>query len=464
MHTLFKYFIEHEKPDQRRQAYASWFLNNFPVTEFAGDERIMYHFMQFCTSLNVAIKPSYFDTFQNAELRGLLKAENIHVTGTEQLSYIDINAFENSVAITSKVLQDDFKTLLTLEEDLDDFATDLKDFLVERRNDRLVTELTTTFDKIQNGNGKDALNYLLNATTLIDTLYDDENLENILQGNNYSIQQYKVAEFGLPAIDSDSGGLWTTKLLGIEAQPGTGKTRFAVDISYNAAVYENSNVVFFTLEQTASDIENMLVAKHLYNKFDIVISDDMLNRNQVPEKYKRLVEAARIDLFESKRYGKLVALEEDFAVETFIQQIKMYDRLKGPFDLIVIDYMGLIESVAGPYQREKQLFEIVKSAFKQFKRYVRKSNKAGIAVSQFNKEGVSAGASDKQITTSMAEGGQAVYRNTDYNIAISMTDIMKAQRRRRFSQPKVRSTQGFGTIIVNTRLEICYFEQLEVEV
>ena len=61
----------------------------------------------------------------------------------------------------------------------------------------------------------------------------------------------------------------------------------------------------------------------------------------------------------------------------------------------------------------------------------------------------------------MAEGGQAVYRNTDYNLAISMTDIMKTQRRRRFSQPKVRSSSGFGSIIVATRLEILYFEQIE---
>ena len=60
----------------------------------------------------------------------------------------------------------------------------------------------------------------------------------------------------------------------------------------------------------------------------------------------------------------------------------------------------------------------------------------------------------------MAQGGIAVYRNTDYNLAISMTETMKLQQKRRFSQPKVRSSSGFPSFIADTRLGFCYFKQV----
>ena len=60
----------------------------------------------------------------------------------------------------------------------------------------------------------------------------------------------------------------------------------------------------------------------------------------------------------------------------------------------------------------------------------------------------------------MAQGGIAVYRNTDYNIAMSMTETMRLQQKRRFSQPKVRSSAGFPSFIVDTRLGFCYFKQV----
>ena len=71
--------------------------------------------------------------------------------------------------------------------------------------------------------------------------------------------------------------------------------------------------------------------------------------------YKAQVEAARYDLFESGKYGKLVALEETLYVQTFINRIRNLDRLKGPFHLICIDYMGLIKVKEERYTKEMSL-------------------------------------------------------------------------------------------------------------
>lgn len=462
MNSIFRYFIESDKEEPKRLVYATWFVDHFPSTEFQTDDLIMYFFMSYCTTLNVPLKEKYMDVFMQTELRKLLVKHHIHVIGTESLVYDEPSALETALQITKNVMNSDIQALHTIECDIQDFAVDMKAYMYQKVKERTTLVMSTTFEQMQSSDDTaTSVDYLLSETEAIRNLYDPVHVDELVEQTDTSSQMTKVAEFGLPAIDKDSDGIWTTQLVGIEAQPGTGKTRFALSILYNAATIRKTDCLFITLEQKKSEVEAMLLSKHVYNMFGIVMPDKLIKRNKVPNEYKPQVEAARIDLFSSGKYGKLVIEETDFFVETFIKHIKRLDRQKGPFSLICIDYMGLLESKGEVYHKEKTLYDIIKSGFRQYKRYVRSANKAGIAISQFNKEGIAAGQADKQITTSMAEGGLAVYRNTDFNIAMSMTDTMKSQRKRRFSQPKVRDSEGFGNILINTQLGILYFEQVE---
>ena len=462
MHAIFRHFIEHGKNDEKRLPYAYWFVNTFPLSEFEGDEALFYHYMDYCVRLESPLKEKYLDVFESTELRKILIEEKIHVPGTESLMYDDPSALESAVRVSGTVLKDNYKAMLTMEEDIDDFFVDMREYMQQKHGERLTSAFSQSFDMFQTSDDSyKSSEFAKQQIAAIDAIYDVDNLKDLTDAPAKQENMYKITEFGLPAIDKDSDGIWSSQLVGIEAQPGTGKTRLALNLVYNAAVLHKRNCIFYTLEQTQKEIEAMLIAKHVFTTFNVVLNDAMIWKDKVPEEYKPHVAAARIDLFESNKYGKIVIKEAELYVESFIDVISSDDHLKGPFDIIVIDYMGLIESSGEAFKREKLLYDIIKSGFRQFKRYVRKTNKAGIAISQFNKEGVEAGQNDKQITTSMAEGGQAVYRNTDYNLAVSMTESMKIQQKRRISQPKVRGSQGFGSIIVETRLGMCYFKQQE---
>ena len=83
-----------------------------------------------------------------------------------------------------------------------------------------------------------------------------------------------------------------------------------------------------------------------------------------------------------------------------------------------------------------------------------------ISVNQFNREGVSASKADKDIDATMGAGGMEAYRSTDVNIVITYTDTMAAQGLRKVSMPKSRSSAGFGSIMLTTKLACCYFAQL----
>lgn len=465
MDRIFTHFIARGNSDEesKRLAYAAWFVDAIPLSEFSGDERLFCEYIDYSVALSVPIKYKYMETWINTELKEILHATNIRVEGCETLSFDDPVSFETVFKTTSNVLLDDFKVLETMDSEVKDFPIEIASYFTSRRESRLTQALAETYDVLnKTDSSESAADFALDIINTIKDTYDVSKLED-LDFDAYNDEQLmvKVSDTGLPAVDNDSQGVFTTQLIGVEAQPGTGKTRFVLGTyCYRALTIYMKNVLFCSLEQNPLEIKAMLIACHVYYMFNIQISDKMIMSKTVPSELKAQVEAAKFDLFESGKYGKFVVEELDLYVETFITKLRTLDKLKGPFDLIAIDYMGLIESKPAEYRKVLTEYEIIKTAFKQFKRYLRKTRKAGIAVSQFNREGIQAGKADKEITTDMAQGGLAVYRNTDYNIAMSMTDTMRLQQKRRFSQPKVRSSAGFSTFICDVRLGFLYFKQV----
>ena len=466
MDKIFGHFICRETDNaedaSKRLAYASWFIDAIPRTEFTADEALFWCYMQYSTKLGATLKSKYFDIWLNTELRQVLRETNARVPGTEALRFDEPVAFETAVKVTREVLADDFTVLEGEQQAVEDFLVDVSAFFSKKRSERLTVALSDTYEKLNNTDSSiEASDFALDSISCINDIYDTAKLEDLGAKNDLSKDRQLISDSGLPAIDKDSDGLWGGQLLGIEAQPGTGKTRFAIGAyGYNAATKYHKNVLFISLEQPENEIEAMFVARHVFQMFNVQLNDKMIWQNKVPAEFVEMVEAARYDLFESGKYGKIVCIESELYVENYLNKIRNWDKLKGPFDLIIIDYIGLMKSKPAQYQREKLKADIIATTFETFKGYIRTTRKAGIAISQFNRDGIAAGNADKEITTEMAQGGITVYRNTDYNIAISMTETMRLQQKRRFSQPKVRASAGFGSFIADTRLGFCYFKQV----
>lgn len=462
MDTIFRHFISRGDDDFRRLANASWFIQSIPIEEFSADEQLFWKYIEYSEKLNAPIKSKYFDLWLHTELRAALMSLNCRVIGCESLNYNDPVAFETAVTTTTRVMQDTFSRLEATPSDIADFNVDAAVYFNTKRNARLTESLSEIYNKLNDTNDAVyASEFAADTINNINSIYDKSKLE-ILGETTMNGKMEFVTDCGLEAIDSDSDGLYTTQLFGVEAQPGTGKTRFVIGTyCYRAATLHKKNVCFISLEQTKEEIESMFLAQHVFNMFNIQLSDKLIRNGRYPKELKPQVEAARYDLFESGKYGKIICLEKSFQVRTFISELRTIDRLQGPFDLIAIDYMGLIRGDGdGKGKKDLTLADRVNDAYEFFKAYVRKARKAGIAIGQFNQAGIEAGEKDKAITPDMAQGGIAVYRHTDYNIAISRTEAMKLQQKVRFSQPKVRASNGFGTFIADTRLGFCHFRQV----
>ena len=460
MHNIFACFADKDD-DSRRPVYTSWFVDAFPPTEFDGDELLFYYYMEYCTVLGVSCKRKYLEIWCATELRRHISSSRVKVPGCESINMDDPLGFEEIVKVSQQVLLDDFDALCKVDTPVIDFPVECAKFMNDRKTERIVAILSKSFDKLQTTNDATAAgDYAMSQLELVDSIYDESILEDLVSGRAEREPLEFITDYGIPAIDTDSGGIYTTQLVDVEAQSGAGKTRFMLGHpAYNAAVKYHKNVIIYALEQSIVELENMLIARHIFALYGIQITDSAIARDQVPEEYKSYVEAARIDLFESGKYGKIVIREDMLYVESIIRTITMHDKLLGPFDLFCIDYVGIIESKPEAYHRELTIADIISTSLKLLKRFARKRKRGVLTVSQFNADGVRAGKADKEISTDMAQGGMSVYRHTDYNIAMSMTDEMRAMGKRRFSQPKVRSSTGFGTFICSVWLGVCYFQQ-----
>lgn len=464
MLDIFSYFVASGDPvaDGKRTSQLLWFVDNFPSTEFHGEDRIMYEYAQFSSTLRIPFKADYLAVFCDNELRKFLIKTKIRITGTEDLNYDDPSALETAYKIVTEALKDVIVVWEREPHDPMDFIVSAKSFIHGQLDTRLTETLSSAFNmKSDTEDPAKALTYAQMQLENIRDIYDESILEE-LDVTTSSVKVTKpefVSDTGLPGIDRDIDGIYTTQLGGVEAAPGTGKTRFALGVwAYRAAVFFQKNVLYYSLEQSKEECEAMLVSRHIYELYGIQIPDKLIFKDKVPEEYVEQVKSARMDLFESGKYGKIQIEAVDLYMETFIQKIKSIDRLKGPFDLIIIDYMALIAE-QNTYGKPKNIGEIVSYCYKSFKKYVRREKKAGIAVNQLNREGIAASKANKEITTEMAQGGIEVYRSTDFNLTISATAEMELQNKRKISQPKKRSSEGMGSLMVDVRLGISLWYQ-----
>lgn len=463
MNEIFSHFISKSPADDMRKVgYIMWFSDVFPDSEFDGEDLVMKHYCNYSSRLNVPMKYSYFNTFLSTELRRLLIETGVRVPGTDNLNYSEPASLESAYLVAKEYLQNEFRILESYEIDVDDFVVAADAYMTQKLSQRVVEELGKTYETLSQGeNSRETVDYALDKFILLKDIYDKELLEELVDKPRHVGGEFLfVCDTGIPVIDDDITALFTKQLFGIEAQPGTGKTRFTLGCwLYRAAVIYKKNVIYYQLEQSKTEAEAILVARHVFTLYNIQISDRMILTDDLPDDIRSKVAAAKIDLFESGKYGKIYLNRTDLYYETLVQTFKKDDKLHGPFDVIAIDYMGLIGQRPGKYSRERLQYEVIGGSFRKFKHYVEATMKSGIAVSQFNEKGIDAGKADKEITTNMAQGGIEVYRHTDQNLALSSTTVMKAQQKMRVSQPKIRGTSGFGSAVIDTRLAFSYFYQ-----
>ncbi len=144
---------------------------------------------------------------------------------------------------------------------------------------------------------------------------------------------------GLHDLDKWLGGLHPSDLIIIAGRPSMGKTALATNIAFNAALAkaekktEGGNVVIFSLEMSADQLANRLLAQ------EAKISSDRIRRGELKATdFPSLIESSR-------RISKIPLYIDDTPALTVAGlriRARRLQRQKG-LDLIVIDYLQLLQ-------------------------------------------------------------------------------------------------------------------------
>lgn len=464
MNEIFAYFIPKSKEEVRkRYAIMYWFANTYPVSEFEGIELLFRYYMDYSVKLKVPFKDKYLDVFLKQYLSPILKEHQIKIEGTEDLDFSNPSSFETALITTQTIMKQEFDYLSKRQTDIADFSVAVDSFRGTRFNERLATLLSQSFEMLQSTSSSDnTMDWMDNQINIIRDIYSEEKLEELSDKNDDSEKKMEfVVDTGIPAIDAQMVGLYTTQICTIEAAPGIGKTRFAIGVmAYRAAVKYKQNVAYFALEQSAAELRAMLIAHHTYNLYNIMISDKLILTGKVPAEYVGKVASAKMDLFESGKYGEIVLIDKDLYLQTFLNEIDLVRSMHKSINLVIIDYMALIEQASEKYTKQMEDFRVTAKAYKSFKKYCRKHNIAGVAVNQLNREGIKASAQDKAIDATMSAGGTESHRSSDVVLTITATEQMEALSKRKCTMPKSRSSAKAGSFMLDVRLAVCLWFQV----
>lgn len=461
LNPIFRYMIAPEVCSQEEKtsylANTQWFVSSIPITEFREIDYYMTYILSKTAELNLVISRSSLRDFTRLYIKEAIAASGVKIQGMEMLNLADPVDLEKAYVFVSEALNLDVELLFSLEPVVaHDFPEAAKQFFEEQMQIRAVDIYTKSmqiagpgYKKMQGAQA--SIDYATARLEEVKYVYSPEKIEMLASSSPVEFIPKQLVKTGIEALDADTLGLYEGQLWGIEAGSGVGKTRFALGVFTYNAMLSGLNVCYFAMEQSKREIEAMLIARHLYEVYGHHIEDKLIYRNLVPMELQEEVAAVEYDLLKSGKYGKLYVRNGILYDNDIDKVLSSIHTFHGPFQLFVIDHMYLLEHQVTKYEPYSDRHTIIANGYRKLKRFVQNKRYAVLAVNQLNKTGMEYVAKDKCPPQDGAAGGIEVYRNTDYNMVLAQTDAMSAQRKMRIFIPKVRSSSGD----ISPLLDVC---------
>ncbi len=174
-----------------------------------------------------------------------------------------------------------------------------------------------------------------------------ETYNNIGRLSGVDREQYLGTRSGFSYLDTVTSGLNKSDLILIAARPAMGKTAFALNIACNVAKHGDKEVCIFSLEMPREQLVSRLLSTEAQ-----VDSNKLRNGRLDGRDWECLGAAAA--------YLQGLPLYIDDTASITVQQIKAKLRRMKNLGLVVIDYLGLIQSTLRTENRVQIVSEITR--------------------------------------------------------------------------------------------------------
>lgn len=303
-----------------------------------------------------------------------------------------------------KVLQNlvDISTSFYLESDFEYYISELKK---ETKNRRLISGLTTVLERAK----RREAGAISEAQDLIDKLSSVEDFgmkvarDYVPEAINKIGSREKGIKTGFYDLDAVTKGLVKGNLIIVAGRPSMGKSTFAANIAMNVA--KEHVVAYFSLEMTSVEIvQRMIYGMSNISERAILKDIDDGNGDLVQEAIRSSNDISEMRLYLNEN--------SNMTVSRIKFECKKIALLEKGLDLIVIDYLGLIQTEAGSANKTRQ--QEVTEITHALKRLAKELNVPIILVSQLNRN--SEGRSDH--TPMLADLSESASVEADADIVL----------------------------------------------
>lgn len=154
---------------------------------------------------------------------------------------------------------------------------------------------------------------------------------------------------GFSELDRITTGLNRSDLIVVGARPGMGKTAFVLNVARNVAVQSGKTVCFFSLEMSRDQL-----AQRLLSTEAMIESGKMRTGDLTSDEWTRLTQAG-LNLASAKMY-----IDETPGITVPEMKAKIRRMPEKP-DLVIIDYLGLIQSAKRTENRVQEVSDITRN-------------------------------------------------------------------------------------------------------
>lgn len=467
MKKIFAWFTIEGK-DPKALAYAHWFASMFEPKEFSGIDRLLMCFIKYCSKLAVIPRAEYLDAYLAIDGKSDVKKYNIKTDTMTTYDYKQVSQLEEAYRIIASLAKTTYAEYVTEDLTNREFKVDVYTFMSEMKSQSLQDALMQSYPRLTDGSDmSEVASDLMADISDIQETYNTSKIDEIdfapSSGSRSRQDLEYICDTGIPAIDGDIGGIYTRLIYTFNSQPKSGKTRFSIANWAYPVLMAGYDVLFYETELTKGQVENILVAYHITRLYRgrIKIPDSIMNKyDKMTDEQKQIYESARIDLFESGRYGKFY-FRKPFVVERMREEVLAISRAsEDKLKLIVFDYMGLAKSEPlSKWDKHKEDYQIIADAYKEAGDLKEILNVAMLCVNQYNDKGIDAAYAGKEIRPGMVQGGHIVQRHTDYDINMTYTEEQKLAGVRSLSAGMVRGAEGFNNVLLSLDLSVSIFRQ-----
>lgn len=155
---------------------------------------------------------------------------------------------------------------------------------------------------------------------------------------------------GFLDVDDRVGGMFPGQMIIVAGRPGSGKTTLALDFARNAALLADKTVLFFSLEMGKEELMHKLLAAEAHVKHEKL----RLGQELTDPEWEKLKIAKR-KFADSNFY-----VDDNPVLDLVALQAKCQKQAARPegLDLVIIDYLQLMQAPSGKGSREQEIAEI----------------------------------------------------------------------------------------------------------